>query len=160
MNRSPKKRPVDIVVWLPRAIWCRRGATRLSIRLTSRPAVRNTSTGLCLRFQTNEFSPAHTACFSAPRERPSYQFANLTDFVNDQVFQESGVTFSPLTGQFSPNLFGDQNTRIGAFFQDDWKLAPNFLLTVGIRWDDFGVSQATHNSPITYPSLARTENRF
>jgi len=93
-----------------------------------------------------------SADFSAPRERPSYQFANLTDFVNDQVFQESGVTFSPLTGQFSPNLFGDQNTRVGGFFQDDWKLAPNFLLTVGIRWDDFGnPSNYKYNS--VYPEI-------
>ena len=93
-----------------------------------------------------------SADFSAPRERPSYQFTDLTAFVQDQVFQESGVTFNPITGQFSPNLFGDQNTRIGAFFQDDWKIRPNFLLTAGLRWDDFG-NPSNYKYDKVYPEI-------
>jgi hypothetical protein len=93
-----------------------------------------------------------SANFSAPRERPTYTFANLTDFAADQVFQESGVTFSPLTGQFSPNLFGVQNTRIGAFAQDDWKILPNLLLTLGVRWDDFG-NPYPYGYPKQFPEI-------
>ncbi len=90
------------------------------------------------KFGADVYHGDDSADFSAPRERPSYNFSNLTDFAADQVFQESGVTFNPLTGQWSPNRFGDQNTRVGAFVQDDWKVKPTLLLTLGLRWDDFG----------------------
>lgn len=89
-----------------------------------------------------------SANFSGPRARPSYAFSDLTNFVQDQVFSESGVTFSPLTGQFSPNKFGIQNTRIGSFVQDEWKLTPRLLLSLGLRWDNFG-----NPSPYGYPDL-------
>jgi hypothetical protein len=93
-----------------------------------------------------------SANFSAPRERPTYTFANMNDFVADKVFQESGVTFDPLTGHFSPNLFGVQNTREGIFVQDDWKPKPNLLLSLGIRWDDFG-NPYPYGYPKQYPLI-------
>jgi hypothetical protein len=105
-----------------------------------------------LRIGVDWYHGDDSANFSAPRERPSYTFANLTDFVADQVFQESGVTFNPLTGQFSPNLFGVQNTRIGAFVQDDWKLKSNLLVTLGIRWDSFG-NPSPYGYPKYYPKI-------
>jgi Carboxypeptidase regulatory-like domain len=89
-----------------------------------------------------------SADFSAPRERPTYTFANLPAFAADQVFEESGVTFDPLTGQFSPNKFGDQNARVGAFIQDEWKATPTLLLSLGLRWDDMG-----NATPYGYPKL-------
>ena len=93
-----------------------------------------------------------SADFSAPRERPSYTFANLVAFAADQVFEESGVTFNPLTGQFSPNKFGDQNSRVGSFVQDEWKIKPSLLLSLGIRWDDMG-NATPYNYPSLYPQI-------
>ena len=70
--------------------------------------------------------------------RPNYSYSTLIDFAKDNPFQETGVSFDPLTGQFKPQNFGAQNTQIGIFLQDEWKAKDSLLLTYGIRWDDFG----------------------
>lgn len=69
--------------------------------------------------------------------RPSYNFRNFWDFLNDAPYQENG-TFDPTTGV--PTSFRkDTRENIVAFFvQDDYKLKPNFTLNLGMRWEYFG----------------------
>ncbi len=90
-----------------------------------------------IKLGVEAFRPNETANFNYSA-RPSYSFQTLTDFAEDNVYQESGVSFDPLTGKFKPQNFGVQNTQIGAFVGDDWKIRENLLLTFGVRWDTFG----------------------
>lgn len=69
--------------------------------------------------------------------RPSYNFHNFWDFLNDSPYQENG-TFDPTTG--IPAAFRkDTRANIWSLFvQDSYKVKPNFTLTLGLRYDYFG----------------------
>ncbi|WP_109488505.1 TonB-dependent receptor [Occallatibacter savannae] len=47
-------------------------------------------------------------------------------------------TLGGLDGKFLPNIYGDKATQFGFYVQDDWKVSPKLLLTMGLRWDDYG----------------------
>jgi hypothetical protein len=69
--------------------------------------------------------------------RPSYNFHNYWDFLNDAPFVENG-TFDPTTG-IPASFRKDTRTNIVAVFvQDNYKVKPNLTLTFGMRWEYFG----------------------
>jgi len=76
--------------------------------------------------------------FTGVYTRPYFSFNNLLDLVQDQPYDESGVSFDPLTGQQADASYKYLASRSAAFAQDEWKAKPNLTLTMGIRWDDFG----------------------
>lgn len=66
----------------------------------------------------------------------------IYDYLNDLSDLELIYTLSAnvnnFPGKFIPQLFGSSAVRFGLYGQDSWKITPNFLLTYGLRWDDFG----------------------
>jgi hypothetical protein len=83
--------------------------------------------------------------------RPTYNFRNLWDFVNDAPYAESG-NFNPTTGQ--PTAVPEQirSENYAFFVQDDYKIRPNLTLNLGLRWEYFGPIHAIDNN-ITNPVL-------
>ncbi len=77
--------------------------------------------------------------------RPTFLFENLLNLAQDIPYNETGVRFNPLTGQPTGGYFFYSVTQ-GAFAQDEWKLKPNFTLTYGLRWDDFGNTYPSHGT--------------
>ena len=69
--------------------------------------------------------------------RPSYNFLNVWDFLNDAPNGETG-TFDPLTGTPTTNRQDTRETFYSFFVQDDFKLKPNLTLNLGVRWTYFG----------------------
>ena len=73
--------------------------------------------------------------------QPNFSFQNVAAFLQDQVYQETGVAYNLLTGQpaglaggsyqFTGNMFG-------FFAQDSWKVGKKLTLTYGLRWDNYG----------------------
>ena len=61
-----------------------------------------------------------------------------SDFLDDQPWSYGLDTLSGTTGKFLANIQGSVVTQIGLYGQDDWKVKPNLLITLGLRWDDYG----------------------
>jgi hypothetical protein len=76
--------------------------------------------------------------FQGPYSQPTFSFNNLLDLAQDNVFTESHVMYSPITGE--PILWSwDAASRTwGLFAEDTWKARRNVTLTLGLRWDDSG----------------------
>jgi hypothetical protein len=69
--------------------------------------------------------------------RPSYNFHNFWDFLNDAPYQENG-TFDPITGIPASFRKDTRANILGFFIQDTYKFKPNLTFTVGLRYDNFG----------------------
>jgi hypothetical protein len=69
--------------------------------------------------------------------RPSYNFHNYWDFLNDAPYAENG-TFDPLTGIPASFRYDTRSNLYAAFIQDNYKIKPNLTLTYGLRWEYFG----------------------
>jgi hypothetical protein len=51
---------------------------------------------------------------------------------------DAEASVNPLTGQRPEYYRGFRANELGAYFQDDWRVAPRFTLNLGLRWDYFG----------------------
>jgi hypothetical protein len=69
--------------------------------------------------------------------RPTYDFNNVWDQLNDAPIQEF-ATFNPSSGVPSDFRFDSRETIFGVFAQDTYKIKPNLTLTAGLRWEYFG----------------------
>lgn len=72
---------------------------------------------------------------------PSFSFESVGDFLQDNVYKESGVSYDLLTGKpagLRGGSFQFTGNAAGLYAQDTWKVNKKLTLTYGIRWDDFG----------------------
>ena len=90
--------------------------------------------------------------FTAAVLRPTFGFANLIDFAQDQPFSQDGPVVNVADPSTQANLY--QVLRwiyFGGFFQDDWKMTKKLTLNLGIRYDYFGHWGNYHNSTTPFP---------
>jgi hypothetical protein len=79
--------------------------------------------------------------FAPLNSLPTFSFQSVGDFLQDKVFQESGVSYNLLTGQQAGDLGGSYRivgNTTGVYAQDAWRANKKLTLTYGVRWDNFG----------------------
>ena len=89
-----------------------------------------------LKFGANGTHAVEFGDFTPVNTRPTFQFNNLLDLVENNPYSESVGAYNPLTGQAGSVLFSGQTNPWGLFVQDDWKAKSNLSFTFSLRWDD------------------------
>ncbi len=77
--------------------------------------------------------------------RPSFNFYNIWDFLNDAPKSEAGI-FSSTTGTPTTNRQDNREDLYGFFGQDSWKALPNLTLNFGLRYSYFGPLSSKENN--------------
>jgi hypothetical protein len=72
---------------------------------------------------------------SGADNRPTFNFNNLLDFIQDDATTESATPVNLLTHQQAPYYRAYRALYMGFFMQDDWKVTPTFTLNLGVRFD-------------------------
>jgi hypothetical protein len=70
-------------------------------------------------------------------ERPTYGFASLLDFADDEVFSEQRAV-DPSSGLKTTAPAQYRTNEWGVFVQDNWKLNAKLTLNLGLRYENFG----------------------
>ena len=76
--------------------------------------------------------------FNGPYDQPTFAFNSLLDLAHDNVFQETGVAYDPISGQKTQYNWNAAGITNGAFLEDTWKINRKLTANFGLRWDDFG----------------------
>ena len=70
--------------------------------------------------------------------RPTFNFDSAFDFANDRPSSESQIAIDPRTGQAPASIKRFHRTQsLAAFVHDEWKVKPNFTLSLGLRFETF-----------------------
>jgi hypothetical protein len=79
-------------------------------------------------------------------DRPTFNFQNILDFIQDEATSSSGPAVNLLTHQEAPYDRIYRGFYEGYYLQDDWKVTPKLTLNLGVRSDTM-VNFASFYSP-------------
>jgi hypothetical protein len=82
---------------------------------------------------------ARQESFFAPNgAHPTFSYTNLINFINDNPFSETALSYDSLSGLPSPSQNFYANSSFGLFAEDAWQVNRKLTLNYGIRYDNFG----------------------
>jgi hypothetical protein len=88
-----------------------------------------------LKFGFEQFNIRENDQQSGAFTRPTYNFNNLLDFVQDEAQTESASPVNLATHQQAPYERRYRGLYTGIYVQDSWKLAPTLTVNAGVRYD-------------------------
>jgi hypothetical protein len=82
---------------------------------------------------------ARQESFFAPNgAHPTLSYTNLINFINDNPYSETALSYDSLTALPSPSQNFYANSSFGLFAEDAWQVNRRLTLNYGIRYDNFG----------------------
>ncbi|MGH9353972.1 MAG: TonB-dependent receptor domain-containing protein [Terriglobia bacterium] len=91
-----------------------------------------------LKFGIDMFDVREVDQQSSAFNRPTYNFNNLLDFVQDKPTSEAATPINLTTNQASGYYRVYREFYPGAFAEDEWKVNPRLTLNLGLRYDEMG----------------------
>jgi hypothetical protein len=88
-----------------------------------------------LKFGFEQFNIREADAQDGAFDRPTYNFNNILDFVQDEATSETGTPVDLNTHLEAPYQRRYRALYSGLFVQDDWKLTSKFTLNAGLRYD-------------------------
>jgi hypothetical protein len=102
-----------------------------------------------LKFGFEQFNIRENDQQSGAFSRPTYNFNNLLDFIQDKALTEAATPVDLETHQQAPYARRYRGLYTGVFVQDSWKLAPTFTFNAGVRYDMMSNFFAILTPPLT-----------
>ncbi len=99
------------------------------------------------KFGWEGFHGHNPAYFAPSASLPVFYFTNIINLINNDPYNETSLSYNPVTGKPQPGDFSFSITTFGGFAEDTWKATKTLTVNYGLRYDNFG-------NP--YPSLAGT----
>jgi hypothetical protein len=102
-----------------------------------------------IKFGYGAFHGDNLTYFGQWGSQPNFSFTNVANFLEGNVYQETGAYFNLLTGQqagLASDSFQFNTLTYGFFAQDSWKVNSKLTLTYGLRWDDYGNPKGEANN--------------
>lgn len=75
---------------------------------------------------------------SGAYNRPSFNFDNILDFIQDEAVSEGATPINLQTDKAAGAVFNSRNNNSGVFAQDDWKVTRRLTVDLGLRYDNYG----------------------
>jgi Carboxypeptidase regulatory-like domain len=91
--------------------------------------------------------------------RPTYNFDNLLDFIQDEATSEAGTHVDLTTHGQAPYVRRYRDLYTAFFVQDDWKIRPTLTLNAGLRYDSMGPLFQIISPSLTLLTLANSPTR-
>jgi Carboxypeptidase regulatory-like domain len=111
-----------------------------------------------LKFGFDMYNIRENDSQSGAFDRPTYNFNNLLDFIQDKSTSESATPVNLTTHLEAPYDRRYREFYSGYYLQDDWKVRPTFTLNAGVRFDEMANLFDILTPPLTNFSFGQGSN--